>query len=128
VSVGLVGGGSRKRCGHRTASPLNLGPDHIDDLIRQAGNVLMAEVDGDSGLLLLQFSGCRLGGGADVAAGMFECGLRQFDNLGVRDGRGRVVAHDGGDEQGGPGDTAADGVADMLLAGGARTGRVRSTE
>jgi hypothetical protein len=88
----------------------------------------VAKVDGNPGLLLLQFSGCRLGGGADVATGMFECGLCQFDDLSVRDGRARVVAHDCGDEQVEPGDTASDGAADMLLAGGARTGRVRSTE
>jgi hypothetical protein len=56
----------------RAGEPLNLSANHIDDLIWQAGNVLVAEVDGDAGLLLLHFSGRRLGGGtlADVAAGV----------------------------------------------------------
>ena len=76
--------------------PLNLGPDDIDDLVRQAGNVLVAQVDGDSGLLLLllQFPG-RLSGRAvvDVLAGVLEGGLCEGHDLVVRDGRGCVVAH-----------------------------------
>jgi hypothetical protein len=99
------------RGGHRDA-PLDLGADHIDDLVRQAGNVLVAEVDGDAGLLLLDFSWGGLGGGAEVAAGMFESGLCQRNNGVVGDGRGRVVAHCGR-RQREPGD-AAERRADML--------------
>ena len=82
-----------RRAGAR--APLNLGADDIDDLIRQAGNVLVAEVYGDAGLLLLQLSRCGLGGGAlaDVAAGVVEGGLGEGHDLVVGDGRGRVVAH-----------------------------------
>ena len=74
--------------------PFNLGPDDIDDLVRQAGNVLVAQVDGDARLLLLQFPWC-LGSGAvvDVLAGVFKSRLGQRHDLVIRDGRGRVVAH-----------------------------------
>jgi hypothetical protein len=78
-------------------APLNLCADDIDDLIRQAGDVLVAEVDGDAGLLLLQFAGRGLGGGAlaEVAAGVLEGGFGEGHDLVVGDGRGRVVAHCG---------------------------------
>jgi len=74
--------------------PFNLSPDDINDLVRQAGNVLVAQVDGDARLLLLQFPR-RLGSGAvvDVLAGVFKSRLGQRHDLVVRDGRGRVVAH-----------------------------------
>jgi hypothetical protein len=65
----------------------------------------VAEVDGDAGLLLLDFSRGGLGGGAEVAAGMSNDGV-------VGDGRGRVVAHCGR-RQREPGG-AAERRADML--------------
>lgn len=75
--------------------PFNLGPDDIDDLVRQAGNVLVAQVNGNAGLLLLQLAR-RLCGSAvvDVLAGVLEGRLGECHHLVVRDGRGRVVAHD----------------------------------
>jgi hypothetical protein len=106
----------------RAGQPLNLGADHIDDLVRQAGNVLVAQVDGDARLLLLHVAGGGLGGGtlADVAAGMLEGGLGQGHNLVVRDGRGGVVAHCGRGQRG-PGGAAAASLTYMLRAGGARS-------
>jgi hypothetical protein len=118
-----VPGGSRKRCWRRTAAPLNLSTNYIDNLIWQAGNILVAEIDGDARLLLLQFSRCRLGSCADVAEGMLESRFCEPNYLSVRDGLGRVVAHYCGREQKRPGGAVAEGVADMLHAGGARTGR-----
>lgn len=85
--------GMPKRCRQSASEPLNLGTYHVDDLVRQAGDVLVAEVDCDSGLLLLQLSRGGLGGGADVTAGVLESRACQLDHLLVRDGRGRVVAH-----------------------------------
>jgi hypothetical protein len=75
--------------------PFNLGPDDIDDLVWQAGDVLVTQVNRNTGLLLLQFPG-RLGGGAvvEVLAGVLKGRLGQGHDLVVRDGRGRVVAHD----------------------------------
>lgn len=102
-------------------APLDLGTDHVDDLVRQAGNVLVAEVDGDAGLLLLLCLLLRLrlgrllaiargirGGVAcaalgDVLAGLGEGGLGQGHDLVVRDGRGRVVAHGRGRGRAGAG-------------------------
>jgi hypothetical protein len=74
--------------------PLDLVPDDIDDLVRQAGDVLVAQVNRDARLLLLQLPG-RLGGGAvvDVLAGVLEGRLGQGHHLVVRDGLGHVVAH-----------------------------------
>jgi hypothetical protein len=75
--------------------PFNLGPDDIDDLVRQAGNVLVAQVNRNTWLLLLQFPG-RLGGRTmvNVLAGVLKGRLGECHHLLVRDGRGRVVAHD----------------------------------
>lgn len=74
--------------------PFNLGPDDIDDLVREAGNVLVAQVNGDA-RLLLQLAGRICGGGpvGDVLAGVLEGGLGEGHDLVVGDGRGRVVAH-----------------------------------
>jgi hypothetical protein len=126
VSGGVAGAAAR--CGQRreAGAPLDLGPYHVDDLVWQAGNALVAEVDGDAGLLLLQLAGRRLGGGAQVAAGVLEGGFGQGHDLVVRDGRGRVVAHCGRGLRGEPGDAAGESVADMLLAGGARRGQDRT--
>jgi hypothetical protein len=85
--------------------PLNLGADHIDDLVGQAGNALVAEVDGDARLLLLLLEVARgtgygvVAGAAlgDVLAGLGEGGLGEGHDLVVRDGRVGVVAHDGSD-------------------------------
>jgi hypothetical protein len=110
----------------RAGRPFNLSADDIDDLVWQAGNVLVAEVDGDAGLLLLHLSGRRLGGSplADVAAGVLKGGLCEGHDLIVRDGRGGVVAHcRGGQKE--PGGAAAESVVDMLLAGGARAARAK---
>lgn len=86
------------------------------------GNVLVAQVDGDAGLLL-QLAG-RLCGGAlgDVLAGVLEGGLCKGHDFVVRDGRGRVVAHGerARDQRGGSG--ARRVVAYMLFA---RTATVR---
>jgi hypothetical protein len=100
--------------GHGADAPLDLGADHIDDLVRQARDVLVAEVDGDAGLLLLDFSRGALGGGAEVAAAVVEGGLCEGHDLVVRDGRGRVVAHYCGRRRQEPGG-AAERRADMLL-------------
>lgn len=94
-------------------TPFDLDPDNVNDLIWQAGNVLVTEVNGDT-RLLLQFAGGRVGSGAvgDVLAGVLEGGLCEDDDLVVGDGRGRVVAHD---ERAGrrPGEKAAQRAADM---------------
>lgn len=106
--------------------PLNLGMDDIDDLVGQAGNVLVAEVDGDAGLLLLQLAG-RLGGGTvvDVLPRMLKGGLCEGHDLVVGNGRGRVVAHgeQARGQRGGWGPKRV--VAYMLLAATAK-GRVQS--
>ena len=95
-------------------APLNLRPDHIDDLVRQAGNILVAKVNGDAGLLLLELARCRLGGGPDVAARVLEGGLGEDHHLVVRDGRRRVVAHcERGRRQ--PRGAGAGGVAVMVV-------------
>jgi hypothetical protein len=43
--------------------PLDFGAYDVDDLFGQTGNVLVAQVDCDAGLLLLQLARC-LGSGA----------------------------------------------------------------
>jgi hypothetical protein len=112
-----------ERWGQKAGAPLNLGPYHVNDFIGQTGNVLVAEVDGDAGLLLLQLARRRLGSSAEVAAGVLKGGFGQCHDLVVRNGRGRVVAHCWWGQRGEPGDAAAEKVADMLLAGGARRGQ-----
>lgn len=106
-------------------APFNLGADHVNDLVGQAGNVLVAEVDGDA-RLLLQFARGGVGGGAvgDVLAGVLEGGLGEGHDLVVRDGRRRVVAH-GERARGRPGDAAAWRVADMLLCPRERTATMK---
>lgn len=54
--------------GAQQSVPLDLQADDIDDLVRQACYVLVAEVDGDAGLLLLQFPGSIWATVADVLA------------------------------------------------------------
>ena len=78
--------------------PLNLDADHINDLVWQAGNALMTEVDGDARLILLELlAGSGWVGGlgtlADVFAGMGEGGFGEGHDLVVRNRH--VVAHDG---------------------------------
>jgi hypothetical protein len=62
--------------------PFNLCPDNIDDFVRQAGNVLVAQVNRNARLLLLQLSR-RLGGDAvvDVLAGVLKGRLGQGHDL-----------------------------------------------
>lgn len=93
-------------------APLDLCADDIDNLIGQAGNALVAEVDGDAGLLRLQVAGgrgCLCSAVVDVVAGLFEGGLCEGHDLVVGDGRGHVVAH--GDWRGG-----SRGGGSMLVA------------
>jgi hypothetical protein len=77
--------------------PLDLSADHINDLVGQPSDALVAEVDGDARLLLLEVA--RGAGGVadaamgDVLVGLGEGGLCKGHHLVVRDGRGRVVAH-----------------------------------
>ena len=80
--------------------PFNLGTDDIDNLVGQAGNALVAEVNGDARLLLLLLLEVARGAGGvadaalrDVLVGLGEGGLGEGDHLVVRDGRGGVVAH-----------------------------------
>ena len=93
-------------------APLDLYPDHINNLIRQARYILVAEVDGDAGVVLLHISGSIWATLADVLAGMIEGGLCKGDHLLVRDGHRRVVAHD---ERRSERQTAAKQCADMLM-------------
>lgn len=81
---------------HCSCLPFNFGPDDINNLVGQAHNALVAEVNGDSGLLLLQFSGslcCICGSLRDVVSGLRNGGPRESHHLVVRDGRRDVVAH-----------------------------------
>ena len=72
----------------------------------------MAEVDGNAGVLLLQFSGGIWATLADVLAGVVEGGLCEGDDLLVRDGHRRVVAHG---ERRSERRRAAKRCADMLM-------------
>ena len=83
--------GSTRACGD---APLDLGADDIDDLVRQARNVLVAQVDGDARVLLLHLAGGVGAALADVLARVREGGLCEGDHLLVGNGHGRVVAHD----------------------------------
>lgn len=98
--------------GVRQGAPLDLQPDDIDNLVRQTRYVLVAEVDGNAGMLLLQFAGSIWAALADVLAGVVEGGLCEGDDLLVRNGHGRVVAHD---ERRSERRTAANKCADMLM-------------
>lgn len=93
-------------------APLDLHADHIDDLVRQTRYVLVAEVDGDAGVMLLHISGSIRATLADVLAGVVEGGLCEGDHLVVRNGHRRVVAHD---ERRSEKQTAAESCADMLM-------------
>lgn len=76
--------------------PLDLSADDIDNLVREPGNALVAQVNGDAGLLRLQIPlGIGGLGGAvvDVVAGLLEGGLCEGHDLVVGDGGERVVAH-----------------------------------
>ena len=75
-------------------APLDLGTDDIDDLVRQARNVLVAQVDGDARVLLLDLARGVWAALADVLARVREGGLCEGDHLLVGNGHGRVVAHD----------------------------------
>lgn len=82
-------------CGQRISlGPLDFGADDIDDLVRQARNVLVAQVDGDARVLLLHLAGGVGAALADVLARVREGGLCEGDHLLVGNGHGRVVAHD----------------------------------
>jgi hypothetical protein len=112
-------------------APLDLHPNNIDHLVRQACYVLVAEVDGDAGVVLLHISGSIWASLADVLARVVEGGLCKGDHLLVRDGHRRVVAHDERRSE----RRAAKGCADMLMqrwgayaaaVGAARQDEVRS--
>lgn len=99
----------------REGQALNLGADYVDDVVGQAGNVLMAQVDGDAWLLWLLWRMLRLlcqlwllwwlwlwrGGGVDggggavasVLARVLKGSLGEGEHVGIGHGRGSVEAH-----------------------------------
>jgi len=89
----------------RGNTPLDLGTDHIDDFVGQAGDVLVAKVYGDARLLrLLRLQVSRGIGGlgstvGDVVARLLESSLGEGHDIVIGDGRGRVVAHGKRDEE-----------------------------
>lgn len=118
-----VGQPAHLRGGAQQGAPLDLDADDINNLVGQADDILVAEVDGDAGLLLLQVSGRIRATLADVLR--VVGGLCEGDHLVVGDGHRRVVAHD---ERRSEGRTAAaERRADMLMQRHAAiVGEVRS--